>query len=168
MATTSITPSHSKIQLKFICSNCYKSIPDNFCLKCANCQKSVHKNCSKQSKSETAETFCLSCNFHSSQLNRDRKNIKSYANTSKIAVMGGNTKTENNDFFFKNLNYYTISSLNKKLKELNYSITIAHFNLRSLLKNVDKSHHYITDLIKPADIIAIQNKIKARSLPNQY
>ena len=79
--------------------------------------------------------------------------------------------TEVNDYdeLFLNSEYYDTDSINKKFNTSNpqKKLLFMHFNMRSLLKNVDKLHEFLTDLkTRPAVIAISETKLKESKIAN--
>ena len=78
------------------------------------------------------------------------------------------TKLENegfNELLFLDCNYHDIASINNHASNNYNDFLLMHFNTRSFQKNIDKLTHYILQLQKLPDIIAItETKLKKYEL----
>ena len=79
--------------------------------------------------------------------------------------------TEVNDYdeLFLNSEYYDTDFINKKFNTSNpqKKLLFMHFNMRSLSKNVDKLHEFLTDLkTRPAVIAISETKLKESKIAN--
>ena len=75
------------------------------------------------------------------------------------------TELENdgfNELLFLDCNYHDIASINNHASNNYNELLLMHSNIRSLQKNIDKLTHYILQLQKLPDIIAITETILKR------
>ena len=144
-------------RVKLLCFNCSKPVSDDF-VTCTNCLKPWHVTCTNDLSS------CNSCNNKKIIDNFTRRDCSltalspidcSVPHTSDTK----NYSAENNyDEFFSRSLHYSINSLNNSRKYHKNSIDnlfIMHFNigLRSLQRNFDQMHEFLSKLSAQPDII---------------
>ena len=122
----------------------------NYCAICRACLKHTTQcRCSKQNGHVISATGALDYGIE-------------FENDNDI------TELENDGFnklLFLDCNYHDIASINNHASNNYNDLLLMHFNTRSLQKNIDKLTHYILQLKKLSDIIAItETKLKKDEL----